>query len=319
MSVLYLTEAEVLRLADMRAAVDAVEEAFRQMAAGEAVNVPRERAQVPGFVLHTMSAAAPYLDLAAWKAYSTTPRGGRFLVGLYELATGRLTALLEADQLGRLRTGATTGVAVSWLANRNTTELGLFGAGRQAERQLEAVATVRPLKRAFVYCRTAERRLDFAERMSARLNVEVVPVDRPQEAAEELPLVITATTSRTPVFDGLGLEEGALVCAVGSNWLNRAEIDAHVVRRADHIVCDSVDACRREAGDFVEALERGIFDWHRAVNLADVIAGHAVGRSHAENVVLFKSVGLAIEDLAVAAQIVARARQEGLGRPLHLE
>lgn len=319
MSVLYLNEAEVLRLVDMRAAVDAVEEAFRQLAAGEAVNVPRERAQVPGFVLHTMSAAAPYLGLAAWKAYSTTPRGGRFMVGLYELASGRLAALIEADHLGRLRTGATTAVAVSWLADRKTSELGLFGAGRQAERQLEAVVAVRPIKRAFVYCRTAERRLDFAERMSARLDIEVVPVDRPQEAASELPLVITATTSRTPVFDGLDLEEGALVCAIGSNWLNRAEIDAHVVRRADNVVCDSVEACRHEAGDFVESLERGIFDWQRAVNLADVVAGQAVGRSRAESVVLFKSVGLAIEDLAVGAVALSRARQEGLGRPLHLD
>lgn len=319
MNVLYLNEAEVLRLVDMRAAVDAVEEAFRRLGTGEAVNVPRERAQVPGFVLHTMSAAAPYLGLAAWKAYSTTPRGGRFLVGLYELATGRLAALIEADHLGRLRTGATTAVAVSWLADRNTSELGLFGAGRQAERQLEAVVAVRPIKRAFVYCRTAERRLAFAEYMSARLGIEVVPVDRPQEAASELPLIITATTSRMPVFDGLDLEEGSLVCAVGSNWLNRAEIDVHVVRRADNVVCDSVEACRREAGDFVEAIERGIFDWQRAVNLADVITGQAVGRSRAESVVLFKSVGLAIEDLAVGAVALARARQEGLGRPLHLD
>lgn len=316
MSTLFLQEADVERLLDMRLAIDVVEESFRRLACGEAMNVPRVRAVAPGMVLHSMSAAASYLGYSGWKAYSTSRNGARFHVGLYDHQTGCLAALIEAGRLGQLRTGATTGVAAQWMASMDAAEVGLFGSGYQAQSQLEAIVAVRPIKTAFVYSRDEERRQSFADRMSARLNIEVTPVDRPQEAAEELPIVITATTSREPVFDGNGLAEGTLVCAVGSNWLNRAEIDSHVVRQADNIVCDSVDACRNEAGDFVDALEKGVFEWTRAVNLCDVVNGRAVGRSRPESITLFKSVGLAIEDIALAVRLVDLARAEKIGAQL---
>jgi ornithine cyclodeaminase/alanine dehydrogenase-like protein (mu-crystallin family) len=318
MGVLYLQETDVQRLLDMRLAIDAVEESFRRLANGDAANVPRTRAIAPQMVLHTMSAAAPYLGMSGWKSYSTTRQGARFLMGLYDQTTGALVALIEASTLGQMRTGATTGVAVQWMAEHDASEAGLFGTGFQAEAQLAAVAAVRPLKRVYVYSRQEERRQAFAERMSQRLDLEVTPVDRPQQAAEDLSLVITATTSREPVFDGNDLAEGALVCAVGSNWLNRAEIDSNVIRRADNIVCDSVEACQREAGDFVDALEKGVFDWSRAVELADVVSGRAIGRSRPESIALFKSVGLAIEDVALGAQLVKLARVAGIGTELPL-
>lgn len=316
MSTLYLREAEVEQLLEMRLAIDVVEEAFRRLATGEAVNVPRERAVGAGIVLHTMSAAANYLGYSGWKAYSTTRGGAQFHVGLYDQSSGRLAALLEANRLGQVRTGATTGVAAEWMAPRDAVEIGLFGAGYQAQTQLEALCQVRPIRTVFVYSRNEERRAAFADRMSALLNLEVTPVDRPQDAAEDLPIVVTATTSREPVFDGASLAEGALVCAVGANWLNKAEIDSHVVRLADNIVCDSVEACRHEAGDFVDALEKGVFEWRQAVNLCDVVAGKAVGRSRPESIALFKSVGLAIEDIALAARLVELARAAGMGTEL---
>ena len=313
MGTLFLTEADVKGLLDIRTAIDAVEEAFRRLAADEATNVPRMRALSPGMVLHTMSGAANYLGLSGWKAYSTTQRGVQFHVGLYDQQSGALVALIEANRLGQLRTGATTGVAIEWMALLDAAELGLFGTGYQAESQLEAVAAVRPIKRAFVYSRKEARRQAFAQRMSARLNIEIHPVDRPQEAAEDLPLVVTATSSAEPVFDGHWLAEGATVCAVGSNWLNRAEIDSTVIRRVDNIVCDSVAACKHEAGDFVDALEKGIFDWPRAVELADVVSGRAVARSRPESCTLFKSVGMAIEDVALGGKLLELARASGAG------
>lgn len=316
MPALYLTEADVAKLIDVRTAIDVVEESFRQLAAGAAVNVPRVRAVTPGIVLHTMSAAAPYRNLVGWKCYTTTRAGASFLLGLYDAESGELSALIEADLLGRLRTGATTAVAAEWMALPDASEVGLFGTGRQARYQLAAAAVVRPLRRAFVYSRNEARRAAFAETMSAELGIEVLPVDRPQEAAEDLPLVITATTSKDPVFDGAWLAEGTLVCAVGSNWLNKAEIDASTLRRADNVVCDSVEACRREAGDFSVAIEKGIFDWSRAVELADVVAGRSVGRSQKESIAVFKSVGLALEDVALGATLLERARQAGLGAEL---
>lgn len=316
MPALYLTEADVNQLLDIRLAIEVVEEAFRQLADGKADNVPRVRAKGRGIVLHTMSAAADYLGLVGWKCYSTTRAGAHFLLGLYDSTSGALVAMIEADRLGQLRTAATTAVAVEWMADAAAGELGLFGAGRQARTQLEAIALTRPIKQAFVYSRDETKRREFAAEMSRRLNLDVVPVDRPQDAADDLPIVVTATTSTIPLFDGNGLAEGTMVAAVGSNWLTKAEIDANVVRRADNIVCDSVAACRNEAGDFIDALEKGVFDWSRAVELADVVAGAAVGRSTRESVTLFKSVGLAIEDVALGGKLLDLARAKGLGQAL---
>jgi ornithine cyclodeaminase/alanine dehydrogenase-like protein (mu-crystallin family) len=316
MPAIFLSEGDVEGLLDMRLAIEVVEEAFRQLADRKAVNVPRVRAKAAGVVLHTMSAAAEYLGLVGWKAYATTRSAMRFHAGLYDSRSAELLALIEAERLGQLRTGATTGVAIEWMANMDATELGLFGTGHQAETQLEAATLARPIKQAFVYSRIEAKRIAFADRMSRRLGIDVVPVDRPLEAAEDLPIVITATSSVEPLFDGNALAEGTLVCAVGSNWLAKAEIDVNVIRRADNIVCDSIEACRHEAGDFVAALEKGIFDWSRAVELADVVSGNAVGRSTRESVALFKSVGLAIEDVALGGKLLDLARAKGIGREL---
>jgi ornithine cyclodeaminase/alanine dehydrogenase-like protein (mu-crystallin family) len=316
MPALYLSESDVGRLLDMRMAIEAVEESFRQLADRKATNVPRVRAKGNGIVLHSMSAAAEYLGVAGWKCYATTRAGARFHAGFYDSRTADLLAIVEADRLGQLRTGAATAVAIEWMANMDASELGLFGAGHQAETQLEAATVARPIKQAFVYSRNETKRKSFAEAMSRKLGISVVPVDRPQEAAEELPIVITATSSVEPLFDGNVLAEGTLVCAVGSNWLNKAEIDVNVVRRADNIVCDSIVACRNEAGDFVAAVEKGVFDWSRAVELADVVCGHAVGRSTRDSVTLFKSVGLAIEDVALGSKLLDLARAKGVGREL---
>lgn len=316
MAAIYLTENDVRGLVSMTDAVSAVEVAFRKVATGEAENVPRARSRAPGIILHSMSAAAGYLGLVGWKNYTTTPLGAKFLIGLYRAESGEMAALIEADRLGQLRTGAATAVAVGTLADPHATELGLFGTGHQAETQLEAIVRARPIKHVFVYSRNAEGRTAFADRMTKHLGIDVQPVDRPQEAAEDLPIVVTATSSREPVFDGRDLAEGSLVCAVGNNWLNRAEIDSTVIRRADNIVCDSVKACQLEAGDFVESLEKGMFDWSQAVELSDVVAGKATGRNNTSSVVLFKSVGLAIEDVALGAIVLQRALQQRVGRPL---
>ncbi|MCE9553052.1 MAG: ornithine cyclodeaminase family protein [Planctomycetes bacterium] len=316
MPAIYLTDADVAALVDMPAAVAAMTDMFRQLAAGHAENIPRRRCRSGGAMLHSMSAAAGYLGRLGWKQYLTTHTGAQFLIGLYDAELGQLLALIDGERLGTLRTGATTGVAIGCMAATDACEIGIFGTGLQARGQLAAAAVARKLKRVFVYGRDAERRAAFAHEMSAELGCDVVPVDRPSEAVEDLPIVITATTSREPVFQGGWLAEGCLVCAVGSNALKRAEIDAATIRRADHIVCDSVEACRLEAGDFVDALARGDFDWSRAVELADVVAGRDIGRSHAGGAGLFKSVGLAIEDVALASLVYDRAREQQRGTPL---
>lgn len=310
---LYLTEADVNLLIDMPTTIGIVEQSFVHLAEGQVSNVPRNRAVGKGVMLHTMSAADDALGYVAWKAYTTTKHGAKFLVGLYESTSGRLAALIEADRLGQLRTGATTGVAVKHLARPDADRLGLFGTGTQARTQLEAVADVRELKKVFVYSRDIERRTAFAKSVSEELQLDVVPVASPSEAVRDLPIVVTATTSREPVFHGDDLSPGCTLCAVGSNWLNKTELDATAVRRAVRIVCDDFVACKHEAGDLHFAASQGAFDWSHAVALAEVVAGRAAGRTSPEEIVLFKSVGLAAEDVALAAELLKRAKEQGRG------
>ncbi|MEX0703188.1 MAG: ornithine cyclodeaminase family protein [Planctomycetales bacterium] len=314
MSALYLTEDDVRRLVDLPAAVEVVEQAFAELAAGRAVNVPRTRAAAPGVMLHVLSAAAEYLGYVGLKAYTTTRAGARFHVALYEAAAGEPAAVIEADYLGQLRTGAASAVATDYMARADARIVGVFGAGKQARTQLAGVSAVRKIERAEVYGPNAERCGRFADEMSAACGIEVVPVRAPDEAAADKDIVICATTSKTPLFEGRVLDEGTHLNVVGSNFLAKTEIDLDTVRRADVIVCDSIAQCRLEAGDFVEALQAGVTDWPLMHELGDVVAGRATGRANPEQITLFKSVGLAIEDVALAAKVLERAKAEGAGR-----
>ncbi len=315
MSILYLRETDVDRLLSMPCAIQVMDEAFCSLAGGNADNAPRERVRAPGIVLHSMSAALADRQLVGWKQYTTTAHGARFHVGLYDQQSGELSALIEADRLGQLRTGAVTGLAVRHLAVAEANQVGMFGCGWQAESQLAAVATVRNLRRPFVFSRDSHRRKQFAEKMATQLNIDVVACVEPSHAVEGLPIIITATTSREAVFDGRRLADGALVCAVGSNWLQKSELDAEVFRRARLIVCDNVACCRKEAGDLVQAQQAGVFEWDDAKELADVVTGKIV-RNSLQDIVVFKSVGMALEDVAIGGKLLDLARQHGIGSVL---
>ncbi len=316
MPAIYLTEDDVRELMDMPTSINVVEEAFRQLAAGNAVNVLRARAMAPGIALHTMSGSAEYLGLVGWKAYTTTRSGARFHVAAYAIESGEMVALIQADYLGQLRTGAASGVATEFMARPDAKIVGLFGSGLQARTQLKAVCAVRSIERVDIYSRDEERRTAFADEMAEYCATKVVAVHTPDEAAAEKDIVICATTSKTPIFDGRVLDEGTHLNVIGSNFLAKAEIDVNTVRMADIIVCDSTEQCKLEAGDFSAALEGGATDWRLMHDLADIVAEKETGRATAENITLFKSVGLGIEDVAMAAKIIERARDEGLGQPL---
>jgi ornithine cyclodeaminase/alanine dehydrogenase-like protein (mu-crystallin family) len=318
MSILYLRETDVDRLLTMACTIQVMDEAFRSLAAGKADNAPRERVRAPGIVLHSMSAALADRQLVGWKQYTTTAQGARFLVGLHDQDSGELTALIEANRLGQLRTGAVTGLAVRHLAAEDADQVGMFGCGWQAESQLAAVANVRSLRRAFVFSRDPQRRKQFAEKMAAQLNIDVVACDEPDQAVEDHPIVITATTSSEPVFDGTKLAAGAVVCAVGSNWLKKSELDAEVFRRARLVVCDNVACCRKEAGDLDRAQQAGVFAWDDAKELADVVTGKTA-RDNDQDIIVFKSVGMALEDVAIGGKLLELAQQHGVGSVLEID
>jgi alanine dehydrogenase len=316
MAVLLLTEDEVRRVLTMDMALEAVEEALRRTALEEVQNVPRARVQTDHAMLHTMSASAKTLGVLGYKAYTTSRKANHFHVALYDGKTGALTALLQADYLGQVRTGAASGVATEFMARPDATEVGLFGSGKQARTQLEAVCKVRNVRRVQVYSPNEEHRRRFAVEMSEVCRTEVEPVPRPEMAAEDKDVVITATTSREPVLNGHWIAEGTHLNVIGSNFITKAEVDAVTVRRCESIVVDSKDQARLEAGDFVQPLEDGSIHWADVHELGQVIVGRYTGRAHPQDVTLFKSLGVAIEDVAVAARVYAAAREAGLGRML---
>jgi ornithine cyclodeaminase/alanine dehydrogenase len=223
---------------------------------------------------------------------------------------------MQADYLGQMRTGAASGVATQYMARHDATEVGLFGTGKQARTQLQAICKVRKISRVQVYSPTEEHRRHFTQEMSELCGTEVEPVPRPEMAAEDKDIIITATTSREPVLNGHWVAEGTHINAVGSNFLGKAEIDAVAVRRCDSIVVDSKDQARLEAGDFVAALEEGSIHWADVHELGQVIVGRYTGRAHPQDVTLFKSLGIGIEDVAVAARVYAKAQAAGVGRML---
>jgi ornithine cyclodeaminase/alanine dehydrogenase-like protein (mu-crystallin family) len=316
MPVLLLTEEDVRRLLTMDLALDAVEEGLRKMALDEVQNVPRARCQSDHAMLHVMAAAAKSLGYLAYKAYVTSRKGAEFHLALYDAKSGTLLALIQADYLGQVRTGAASGVATQYMARPDAAEVGLFGSGKQARTQIEAVCKVRRVRRVQVYSRNDDNRRRFADEVSTRLQVEVEPVPRPEMAAQDKDIIITATSSREPVLNGHWIAEGTHLNVIGSNFLGKAEVDAVTVRRCDSIVVDSKDQARLEAGDFAQALEEGSIHWADVHELGQVIVGRFTGRAHAQDVTLFKSLGIAVEDVATAAKVYEKAKAEGAGRYL---
>lgn len=311
---LLLSEADVRQVLTMEMALGAVEAGLKNMGLDEAQNVSRTRVQTDHAMLHTLSAAAKRLGYLGYKAYTTTKKGAHFHVGLYDGKTGVLLSLMEADYLGQMRTGAATGVATKYMARPEASEVGLFGAGKQARTQLLAICKVRRIARVQVYSRNEENRLKFAREMSDACQVEVQAVPHPEMATEDKDIVITATTSREPVINGSWIAEGTHLNVVGSNFLGKAEVDVETIRRCKFIAVDSKDQARIEAGDFVQALEDGALHWADVHELAYVVVGRYVARSHAEDVTMFKSLGIALEDVAVAAKVYERARELGIGK-----
>ncbi len=314
MSVLLLNEDDVRRLLTMDMALEAVEQVLRKQALEEAQNVPRARSQTDHAMLHVLSGAAKTLGVMGYKAYSTTRKGAHFHVGLYDGKSGALLALIQADYLGQVRTGAASGVATQYMARPEATEVGLFGTGKQARTQLLAVCKVRRIRHVHVYSPNEERRLQFAREMAPLCQCEIEPVPRPELAAQDKDIVITATTSREPVFNGNWLAEGTHLNVIGSNFLGKAEVDAVAVRRCETIVVDSKDQARLEAGDFVQALEDGSIHWSDIHELSQVIVGRFTGRARPQDITMFKSLGIALEDIAVAARVYARAVESGTGQ-----
>ena len=303
----YLREADVEELLGPADAVEVVEACFARIARGAVELEPRRRIGLEGGRLHVMAASDLELHRAGVKTYSGFAEGARFVFALFAADRPELLALIEADRLGQLRTGAASAVAARHLARAEARTLGLIGAGWQAESQLACMRAALPeLERVVAYSRNAERLEEFCEGFGCE------PGEYNRDAAEQ-DIVVTITSSRDPVLRGEWVRPGALVCAAGANRLAARELDNAVVERATFVCCDSLEQAKVEAGDLVEPVEQGVLDWLEVHELAEVVGGETAGRQADDDIVLFKSLGVAAEDIAVASVVVERARERGLG------
>lgn len=312
---LFLTEEDVTQLLTMDDAISAVEDAFRQLGEGSAVNSPRSRVGLPGTMLHVMSAGSAEWGLLGLKAYIAKRGGAQFLFHLYD-TSGQLEAVMEADRLGQMRTGAASGVATRLMAREDAATVGMLGTGWQARSQLEAVAAVRPLSRARVFGRDGERRRRFCAEMSESLSLDVQATDAPEEISVGADILITATTSREPVLRGDWLRPGQHINAVGANFAFKREVGGGVVRRSSCIVVDSLEQALLECGDLIAPVAEGELVWDDVSELGQLVCGNASGRETDEDITLFESQGIAIEDVAVARRVFELGRERGVGKAL---
>jgi ornithine cyclodeaminase/alanine dehydrogenase-like protein (mu-crystallin family) len=316
---LHISEAEVRSVLTMPATIEAVEDISRKEAAKEVIVHPRRRFELPGGgFFHYMAAMHQSAGFLAMKQYTYVRGKLQFLVPLYEISTGELLALIEADYMGQLRTGAASAVAAKYLARADASVAAIIGTGGQARTQLEAVAHVRKLKSARVYGRDAQRREAFCREMSEKLSLPVQSAGSAAEAVRGADILCTATTASQPVVSGADFSAGLHINAIGANHAHKKELDDQAVASADVIVVDSIEQSRQEAGDLIMAFRDDEFCWTGVKKLSDVVAGKTSGRTSDGEVTLFKSNGIASWDLAAAIEVYALAREKGLGRELPL-
>ena len=307
---LYLTEAEVASLVTTEDALAAVQGSLERQAEDTIQLEPRRRIELEDGVFALMAAADAGLELAGLKAYTWLPGGTPFVVCLFSTEKPALVAVIEADKLGQLRTGAASGVAARYLARPEARSLGIIGCGWQAESQVASIrAAVPSIDRVVAYCRTEKRLTAFCKKVGAE------PGESHRDAGE-LDVVVTATTSKDPVLRGEWLRPGALVCAVGANDPSRRELDNVVLERASFVCCDSREQSRLESGDLIEPVERGVLDWLEVHELHEVVSGELQGRADPEDIILFKSNGIAAWDVAIGARALELARKKKVGRKL---
>ena len=313
---LYITENEVRSLLTMDMAIEALEHAFIARAKGDAFNMPRRRLPTSSGTYNFMSASWLSHNLVGHKSYAGGKPGIQFHVMLYDTSSNELLAVIEANRMGQVRTGAASGVATKHMApNQQGMTVGIIGSGYQAETQLEAVSRVRDIGSAKVFSRDPGNRQRYAEKMSDMLNFPVAPTDS-AEAAAQADIICTITSSASPVLHGDWLSNGTHVNAAGNNsWMKR-ELDSRAIATAGMIAVDDVDQAKLECGELMRAAELGHFSWDSATPIHEIVAGQRLGRQSDDDITIFESQGIALEDIAVCERIVEAARENGVGTEL---
>jgi alanine dehydrogenase len=315
-SPLYLTEDDVHRLVTVKDAIATLELLFETWAEPSTVNLPRQRAPAGKGSFNLMGAAWGASGIFGLKAYFGGGNGARYHVLLYSALGGKLKAMIEADNLGQMRTGAASGLATKLLAKPGARTLGVIGAGRQAFTQVAAVCAVRPIETIQVFSRTAEHREAFARELARKLRVAAKPAASAEAAVSDADVVITITKSAEPVLRANWLKSGVHINAAGANSAARRELDAETVLRATVRATDQVAQAQQEAAEYRDLVATGRLKWNDIVELGDLVTEKVPGRRGPADITLFKSLGIALEDIAFADLILRRAVERGAGKPM---
>ena len=316
---LLLTDQDVNRVMNMQDCVGVIEDMLDQAHRGMAWLQPRSHIRTPQGYHHIMPGAILDTGVVGLKVYTARfPGGSRFLTVLHDSETGDLLALVQGGRCSQLRTGAISGVASRHMAREDASVVGIIGTGAQARAQLEGTCAVRDITSVRAFDIVPEKAEEFAAQMSELLNVEVTAAASAQACVEGADIAITMTTSPNPVLFGEWLEPGMHLSIMGSNHWTRREVDYDVISRVDTIVVDNLDEAKRYSGDLLFSIDQGLTRWEEVHELASVAAGQTAGRPSEDSVTMFKSHGVGVSDVAAAAFVYKRAKEEGLGTELPL-
>ncbi|MCD5402331.1 MAG: ornithine cyclodeaminase family protein [SAR202 cluster bacterium] len=310
---LFLKDEDVAQCVTMDAMLEAIESMQRQYGDGQAHNMTRRKIIADSGMLSVMGGGLFHQGLLGVKTYTVVKGSYSFQVSLYDANTGELLLYTQANRLGQLRTGATTGVAVKHLANPEDATVGIIGTGGQAPTQLEALSKVRGIKKIKAYSRTQERREEFARRMTDTMGVEVSAATSNEDAVRDCDIVLCIAATMDPVVEAAWLKDGSTLIGAGPTTWRAREVDEAVITRAGKLIVDSTEQAAIEAGDLCSAVDKGIIQWSKVHELRHVVSGAVTGRDSKDQVVYAKIMGTGVADVAAAKLAYDSAKAAGLG------
>lgn len=319
---LILNAQDVEQSTDMRRLIEVIEQGLREEALGQAVVPPRLNLPTQEGFFRVMPAVMNESGLMGYKVFHGSLKAGvRYLIALYDQQQGgRLLALMDAHYLTAARTGATTGVATKLLVNPGANNVAVIGSGLEARTNLQAVCAVCPVERVSVFSPNRERRERFVQRMGAELGLEMGAKESPEQCVQAAAIVIVATNTfgrPDPIaYRGAWMRPGVLVNSIGSTSTFLREIDPETFARAEQITVDSKGQLGEESGDAKAAISEGKYDRDKIVELKEVLAGQAPGRTSPQQMVLFKSVGTAVQDVMAGFAVYEEATRQGRGQDI---
>lgn len=326
--VLFLSRKDVESVLTMKEAIDAVEKGFREhglatvnMPLRSVIRVDKHKGSVLFMPAYIEGMAA--LGVKVVSVYSDNPSKYNLpttqgIVLLSDPKSGAVVAIMDGTFLTAMRTGAASGVATKYLAKKDAKTVGLIGTGVQGRTQIAGVCEVRAIEKVKAYDIIADRCSSFCKEIRKELEVDAVPVNSPELAVKGSDIVATSSTSKTPVLNGEWLDEGTHVNAIGSHSPDARELDTTAIRRAK-VVVDSRDAALKEAGDIMIPISQGLIaPGHIYAELGEIITGKKAGRESTDEITIFKSQGLAIQDVSTASKVYEIATKKGVGQLLTL-